>query len=290
VKNYRGLLAVIFSAVIYGTVPYFAKTIYSYGGNPISLIFSRGFLSLPLLYYLAKRSSPESLTLTFDQWKKLIFLVLFGYVSTAFLLYTSYNYIPTGIATVLHFSYPVFVAIGLVIFYREKPTKAVLLALIVSFIGILLINDTKSSLNLTGFLMALGSGLTYSFFIIYVKKSGLNQLNLFKLTFYLALVASFIYLLFGLLSHSLAFDIGIKGWILTLLLSNIVAVGGVYLFQVGIRLIGPQKTSILSTLEPITSIAIGVMIFSEILALRSILGILFILSTVIIIVRSENKN
>ncbi|OPL08652.1 MAG: hypothetical protein AVO33_09550 [delta proteobacterium ML8_F1] len=286
----KGIAAVMFSAIIYGSVPFFAKSIYSLGGNPITLTFMRGLFSLPLLYFLARKFNVGTMKITLEELRKLLILVLGGYAITAILLYASYVFIPTGIATTLHFSYPIFVVLGFMVFYGEKPTPAVTAALVLSFVGMLFFNDTDARINLPGFVMALGSGVTYGFFIIYVKKSGLNQMNLIKLTFYLALGATVTFLFFGLLTRSLTLHIQPMGWLLTVLAANLVALGGVYLFQLGIRIVGPQRTAILSTFEPITSILIGTLVFEEVLNLRIFSGILLILSSVVIIALDENRH
>ena len=69
----------------------------------------------------------------------------------------------------------------------------------------------------------------------------------------------------------------------TVLLSMSVAVFGVSLFQVGVSLVGPQTTSILSTFEPITGIIIGILIFNEALSIRTGAGLASILIAVVLV-------
>ena len=45
-----GFIAVIISAIVFGSMPLLAKIIDLNGGNAPSLIFYRFFLSLPILY------------------------------------------------------------------------------------------------------------------------------------------------------------------------------------------------------------------------------------------------
>ncbi len=288
-NKFKGIVAVILSAVIYGSVPLLARSVYALGGNPVALIFYRSLIALPLLYVLAKKSNIDTMSLNLETFKKILTLVFLGYASTAFLLYASYLFIPTGIATTLHFSYPIFVVLGYLVFFREKPGKTVILALLMSFSGILLFNDNKAPIDLLGFTMALGSGMTFAFFIIYVKKSGLNQMNLMKFTFYLALFTGIIYFLLGQLTGTLLIVLDYRGWLLVASMSLLVSLGAVFLFQVGIRIVGPQRTAILSTFEPLTSIIIGTLAFEEALNLRIILGMLLILLAVVMITLDENK-
>ena len=65
----------------------------------------------------------------------------------------------------------------------------------------------------------------------------------------------------------------------------------VVLFQRSTFLIGSERTSILSTLEPITSVVIGVVVFSEPLGLRDLIGsALVVLASVLIAVFDFKKS
>ena len=71
--------------------------------------------------------------------------------------------------------------------------------------------------------------------------------------------------------------------VIDLLLAIITSAIGTILFQKGTILIGPQKASLLSTFEPLTSVIIGVTVFNEKLGLSSIIGIIFILISVVLL-------
>ncbi len=80
------------------------------------------------------------------------------------------------------------------------------------------------------------------------------------------------------------------GWIISLLLAILAGLGGVNLYQVGIQTIGPQDTSILSTFEPITSIALSVLILNEPFGIKTALGVVLILAAIILVSVFENKD
>ena len=114
-----GVMATIVSAVFFGLVPLFVTTIKAGGGNALSCAFYRFFLSLPAVYLMCRREK-VSLGVTGRQLLKIALVTIFGYGGTAILLFTSYNYIPTGMTTTIHFVYPVFTILGCIIFFREK--------------------------------------------------------------------------------------------------------------------------------------------------------------------------
>lgn len=289
-KNKRlGFIAVIVSAIIFGCMPLIAKIIYSNGGNAISLIFYRFFLSLPILYWLTKKNKNVDIKITKLEFRNIVLVSIFGYSATALLLFISYNYISTGMATTLHFVYPIFVVLGSILFYKDKPSLLKIICVILCSAGVILFSNNTGSGSLLGIAAAFISGITYSFYILFIDKSGLKEMYSFKLTFYLCLISSVFVFIYSLITGTFTMDITILGWALTMLLSLLVSVGAVSLFQYGIKTVGSHNTAIFSTFEPITSVIIGIMVFYEVFSLRTFIGSAFILSAVIITALGERS-
>ena len=64
---------------------------------------------------------------------------------------------------------------------------------------------------------------------------------------------------------------------------------GVVLLQKGIYCLGASLTAILSTLEPITSIVVGVVWLNESLTLLKIIGCILVLFSTFILVKAQNQ-
>ena len=77
------------------------------------------------------------------------------------------------------------------------------------------------------------------------------------------------------------------GWFCNLVVLMLFSQSASILFQIGVRIVGPQRASILSTFEPITSLSVGIAIYSEPFGLRTGLGVLAILAAVIILTRFD---
>lgn len=279
----RGFVAVIISAVIFGCMPLMAKYTYSQGSNPLSTTFYRFFLPLPALFLLVKSNKNVSVSISFDELKKVAIAAIFGFGATALLLFMSYNYIPSGMATTIHFIYPVFVIVGCILFFKEKPSIVKIISAALCVVGIVMFYDKEGQINIVGMALAFASGITFSFYTVYLDKSGLKEMNNFKLTFYLCSVSSVMLLIFSVVSGSFTYAVTLSGWAMLLGLALLVSLGAVCLFQLGVKVIGPQNTAILSTFEPITSIVIGVFIFRESFGLRTFLGVVMILSAITLV-------
>jgi drug/metabolite transporter (DMT)-like permease len=278
-QQFRGFLYVILSAVIFGCIPLVVKNIYNQGGNAITVIFLRAWLSLPVLYVLMRREG-GTLRVPLKRLKKLVILSI-GFASTTILLFTSYHFISTGVATTIHFIYPVFVLLGSILFFKEPFDRVKFICVLLCTLGIVMFYTPGEAGSFVGLILSFASGLTFAFYVIYLDKSGLKRLKPFTLGFYLAAVTSVELFICALLSNELALAMTLKGWALCGVLAISVSVGGVVLFQVGVREIGVQSTSILSTFEPATSIIIGVIMFSEPLGVKTTIGVGLILASVI---------
>lgn len=275
-KKNQGVLLTVLSAFIFGFTPVLAKWTYLGGSNAINLTFWRAALALPVLYVILKVRG-VSLVITKSEWLHLLIIGTFGQALTTVILYTTYDYLSVGMATTLHFVYPVFVVLAGGIYYKENWTCAKVISLILAIVGMLTFIDRTGQISFTGIFLAILSGVTYAFYILYIDKSGLKKMDAFKLTFYLSLVVTGCLLIYGSVTQSITLHLTPIAWGLTILISLLVTVGAVALLQMGIKLIGSTKASILCLFEPITSVAFGLILLNEELSLLKFIGCFFIL-------------
>ncbi len=286
-KQYKGMLLVILSAVLFGCMPLMAKVIYQNGGTSAGLTLLRNFLALPALWLLMRRGKGET---HLKKGELLPMLLLsFGFAGTPMLLFASYRSISSGMATTIHFVYPVFVLLGCVLFCHERLSRVKLLCVALCTGGILLFYTPGDSANLIGMLLAFLSGITYAFYIIYLGHSGLSHLAPFALAFWLSIFSSGNLLVYLALTGSLRISMTPLGWGMSLLFSLLIAVAASVSFQIGVKDVGPQRAAILSTFEPITSIVVGMVAFSEPFGIKTALGVLLILAAVIFLTLFDHQ-
>ena len=282
----KGILATMASAAFFGFIPLFVKTICAGGGNTVSAAFYRFFLSLPVLY-LYLRSQGVSMKITGKQLAKITLITMFGYGGTAVLLFSSYNFIPSGMSTTIHFMYPVFTILGCMIFLKEKVSSLKILCVALCFGGVLLFYNSEGGGNLPGMGLAFVSGITYAFYTIYLGKSGLQEMGSLKLIFYMNAVAAAMILVMALLTEQFTVQLTPLAWGTAIFFASATSLIGVLGYQIGVRYIGPQSAAILSTFEPITSVIIGILVYQETFTPRTILGCLCILASVVIVAKMK---
>ncbi|MCI8870154.1 MAG: DMT family transporter [Lawsonibacter sp.] len=286
-KNVQGVVLTILSAVLWGLNPLFARTVYAGGGNAATLAFFRMFLGTGFMALVHLGLTRTGLGVTRAELKKLI-LCSVGYAATPVLLLSSYNYLPSGLCTTIHFVYPVLVIAGTILFCHEKVSRWKLLCCGLCAAGIVCFYTPGGEISAFGIGIAFVSGVTYAFYIVYISASGLLELPVYKVTAYLNLISAVLIGAFTALTHQAALpttpvSIGV------LLCFALVAAFASAAFQLGTKYVGPQSSSLLSTFEPLTSVVVGFLVYRESLTFRSVLGIVCILLSVILLSLLEHK-
>lgn len=285
-KKYAGLFAAFVSALIFGVTPVLGKLSYEGGSNGITLTFLRAAFAIPLLLViLIVQKVP--LRITRREAIDLLAVGILGPAATTILLYTSYQYVAVGVATILHFVYPMTVTLAGLLFFKSKVSKAKLVSLLLGAGGVILFFEKYGSVGMTGIIFALASSLSYTLYMIGVERTSLGNMYPFKLSFYFCLVSFIISGLFGVFTSNLTFALTPSAWLYSFLVSVLVSIGAITLFQIAITRIGASTTAILSTLEPITSVLLGTLILSETLSSAKVTGVVAIITSVLIITLAQ---
>lgn len=278
----KGCLFVILSASLFGCASLFVKNIYLGGGNAISIVFYRNFLPLPFLYLILKWKK-ISLKVSRTEFGKLFVCSVIGAVLTPIVLYSSFHYINSGMATTLHFIYPVFVFLFCWLFFREKIDLLHGACLVLCMLGILFFYTPGQQANLMGIFLACTSGVSYAAYIVYLAKCGMGKLYPFKYSFYIASICSVLIFFYAMLTQSFVYRMTNTAWLWMVVFAMLLTLVAVILFQSGTNLVGAQHTAILSTFEPLASIVVGVLAFHERFSTRTLFGTIMILASVVML-------
>lgn len=268
----KGKICLILSALIYGIAPMLAKIAYMGGVNGMTLTFLRTFLMLPLLFILMLARG-RSFRLNKKELFDIIILGVVGGSLSIISLYAAYDYISTGLATTLHFIYPLIIVVVSALIYREKITNMKLAAVMLVTLGIFLFVDLNTAADKIGVILAVLSGVFYSFYVIYMDHSGLDKMDYVKLTFYLMIIMSAGTFIFGAATKSIVFnEMSGTAWVFAVIISFLITIGAIPLFQAGVRYEGASTAGIVSALEPITTIILGALFLGEAMALVQYFG------------------
>lgn len=286
----RGTVCGIAAAVFYGTNPLGAMNLYADGISTNSTLFYRFGIAVIILGVMMAVQR-KSFALTRRELATLAILGVFMSTSST-TLYFSFNFMDVGFASTLLFVYPVMVAVIMATFFHEKVTAATVIAILLSLAGIALLNQTGdgTSLSLWGVTLVMLSSLTYAIYIVVVNKSSLRMSSV-KLTFYVLLFG-----LFTIYGYTLAMGETVqllvtpKQWLYATQLALMPTVLSLVLMVIAVHDIGSTPTAIMGAIEPITAVAIGVLVFGENFTPRLAIGIVLILTAVLLIIGGKEMS
>ena len=271
-----GYPAGIITGITYGLNPLFGIPLMNNGASTESILFFRygiAVLILSSLLFLDKQSFKIS-------GKQAGILLVLGllYTSSSIFLFEAYKYIPSGLATTLIFLYPVLVAL-IMVFLRVIPSWQVWLAIVATFVGVIIMtqSDSTQEINFIGVLLSLGSALVYALFIVIINRSKtISSISNSLLTFYTLSVGAIIFFSQIALSDT-SITTGIENktdWLNLVGLALLPTIVSTATLAISTRNIGATKASVLGVFEPITAILVGTLVFGEALTNNIIIGIL----------------
>lgn len=287
-KSIRGLIYAVVSSATFGLVPLFAIPALKAGVSVNSVVFYRFAISALLvgLVLLARR---ESFRIAKRQLPVIAGFALL-YAATSFLLTQSYLYIPSGLATTLHFLYPVLVTILMVVLFKERLSVPVAVATLLALGGIYLLSGSNGSeVNPTGMALALTTVLTYASYIVGLNRSSIGRIDSLKLTFYILSTGSLFFLVNLLvrgegLAPIPSWKSGIDLFMLALvptLISNLTLI-------LAVKHIGSTTTAVLGCMEPLTAVVMGIIFLGERCSAIQAMGISVILVAVTTVIVARN--
>lgn len=257
-----GIVKTMSSALLYGFTPSICALTYAMGNNHTSMTFFRNFLAVPALLVLAvwKKTDLRTDRKTFLN----IFLVAnLGTFITTLLLYSSYSYISVGMATTLHFLYPLLVVIFSFLFYGDKITPQKWCSIGLAGTGILCFLFNSRMGEAKGMLLAFASSITFALYMMLLDKLKLSELDGNMLMFYACSITAAEMYLMNIGTKELIFEQSPKVYGLMLLVALLVSVVANLFLKEGVRILGSTMASFVSLLEPISSIFFGVLLLNE---------------------------
>ena len=267
-----GIIYAVSSAISCGFVPVFGVIAYSAGTNAVTVLFFR-FLIASLIWAGILRCRKIELKVDKKLLGRLAYIGIVGYAATTITVFLSYNYISIGLAMTLHFIYPAVVAVLSFFIFKEKMPALKMIALAISIVGVyILAGGTGSSVDLKGVALALASGILYSLYTIEIGKEKLMAMDGLLITFYVSLFSAVSFFIFGAATRNFMFSLQLPAVLGILGLALISTVFGILAYNKSIQMIGPTYAAIFSTSAPITSVIMGIILFSEKLSMTSAIG------------------
>lgn len=277
-----GILFCISSALMYGMNAVLVKQLTLMGVTVSGVVVLRGLLAMLMVgSWLRLRGVgifPE------DRHTLCLLLIhgLGGAGLTMVLLNLSYLYLPAGMATTIHYLYPLLVNLCGFFFFRAalRPSTLVVLAAVVG--GVALLAGSGGAVNGVGILLAGASSFSWAFHLMFLDHTSLRDQPPLHLTFWQAVCSGTLGVVLlpikgdNLLQGISPLTLGLL--LLSALCSLVVAN---LLLNMGVCRAGSALASIFNVFEPVGSIVFGMLFLGEVPASRQRVGMAVILGGIL---------
>lgn len=286
----KGYILGAVAAVSYGTNPLFAVPLYEAGMDVSSVLVYRYVFATVILGVIMKVRGYSFRLPRHDMFLMMILGVFFALSSV--LLFESYNYMDVGLASTLLFVEPVFLALILWIFFKERISRWTVGSIAGCLLGVLFLCNPGEGAHISarGITLVIFSALTYGIYMAMINKSRIRRLSGPALTFYSLLFGLIVFAArTGCFTEVQAVPSGVLPWTCVVGISIVPTIISLMSVAVAIQHIGSVPVAILGALEPITGILFGCLLFGEILTVRAAVGIVIIIAAVIVLVMTKGK-
>ncbi len=258
-----GALMCTLSAGCYAALSILGKLAFEAGlslAGMLSLRFGGAALLLAGLLLLLHRP-------LFPGGRSIFRLVLLGavlYAAQAALFFSGLSRLPASLAALLLYVYPVIVALLDRYVNQRRLSRRVILAMALALTGVVLTLSPQPgmTIDLVGALLVLASATGLSAYII-LSEGPTRSVGSRVGAMWIAGGAGLTFTLAGAATGSLAWE---RAAAVPWLVAGMVVIGTVLpvtLFLAGMARVGPTAASLLSTLEPVFTVAMGFLLLSE---------------------------
>jgi drug/metabolite transporter (DMT)-like permease len=285
-----GVAYAVVSSATFGLIPLFTISLLTFGvGSPTILCYR--FLIASIVMAVVMFLTRRSFRLEGDRVAVVAILAIL-YASTAILLLESYKYIPSGVATTIHFLYPLVVTLTMAWLFKEHISWTIYIAALVSLLGVALLawgTHTEGDYK-RGVTYVLVTVVTYAAYIVGVMRSRASKVDPIVLTFYVLAFGAFMFFLYAIATEGIEPLHTWGSWRDVIMLALLCTVLSDYTLILAIQRIGSTRTSILGSMEPLTAVMVGVVYFDERMDTTSIIGLVLIICAVVVVIVQSTPN
>ncbi len=280
-KQAKAFIYILLSGILWGCLGLFVRSFNAVGIESMDIVFLRGIVTaLAMIVYLLIFHREMLHIRLKDIW---CFLGT-GIASITFFNFCYFKAIELSsmsAAAVLLYTAPAIVMVLSFFLFKELFTKRKILAIVLTFIGCILVTGIGSgtAITLSGLLYGLGAGLGYALYSIfsrYALDRGYHSLTITCYTFVVTAIAS------GLFADIpsvcvVTFSSG-SFLLLALALGILCTVAPYLLYTLGLRQVDNSTAAVVASIEPVTATVLGLIVYGEGLTLGKIMGIILVLA------------
>ncbi|MFC6991695.1 DMT family transporter [Haladaptatus sp. GCM10025707] len=279
-----GVGLIFVSAVGFGTLGIFGKLGANAGlSNATMLVFRFVIATAVAWAYLLTTGSLRPL-----RGRNLLVglgLGALGYATMSGLYFLGLEFMSAGLVAIILYTYPAFVVLLSVAFLDERVTWKTILALGLALGGVALITGANpANADPVGVGILLFAALVYASYIT-VSRATLADVESSTLTAHVMPAAGVSLAVLGTMQGTLSVPSGVTEWSIIVGLGLVATALPIFTFFAGLSRIQASRASIVSTVEPVFTVALGALLLDEVVTLTTVVGGAIVLSGVILLQR-----
>jgi drug/metabolite transporter (DMT)-like permease len=291
-KYIVGALLIFIGAVMFAGKAVIVKWLYIHHPiDTVSLLALRMLFSLPFYIVILvwnKWKYPSDIRLTQKEWAWMLAIGLLGYYLASFFDFWGLQYISAGLERLVLFIYPTLVLIISAIFFKKNILKIQYIALIITYLGIVLafVPEIKMGMQknlLLGAFLIFLSALTYALYLIgngeMVKKIGTTLFTCYAMLISTAMVI--VHYLITSKTNLMHYEPVVYQQ--SMVMAVFCTVIPSFLVSEGIQRVGSGNAAIIGSIGPMATIFMATYFLNETFNNWQIAGTLFILIGVLMI-------
>ncbi len=262
-----GLLLAAFGAIAFAGKAIIAKLAYRHGVDAITVVMFRMLFALPMFVLLAWWAGRGKPALTARDLRTVTALGFCGYYLASTLDFAGLQYISASLERLILYLNPTLVLLLSVLLFKHRVTPRQLLALAVSYAGVLLVFGhelkTEGEHALLGTLLVFASAVSYAVYLVY-SGNEVKRLGALRLTGWATSIAClFCIAQFLVLKPLSAAVVPTPVLWLSLLNATLCTFAPVLMVMMAMERIGATLTAQTGMLGPVATILMGVVLLDE---------------------------
>lgn len=273
---------VLVSATAFGTLSILAKLAYRAGLGTEQLLAFRFVLAAVGMWglALALRQNP----LRFER-RRLLTLIALGaifYTGQSLTYFTALRSLPASLCVLIAYIYPSLVVLAGWLFLRRFVSPWNWVALVASFLGVALLVGGAQFQLAWALVFAFASPAIYTGYILLGERV-MSSVPAVGASAVIMSGAAIAFCVIAAFAGQLALPTSANGWAVGFAIALVPTMVAISLFLAGLPRIGAVRSSLLSTLEPVVTVLLAVVLLGDRLSAIQVLGGVLIIVAVVVV-------
>ena len=212
-----------------------------------------------------------------------------GYVGQSYCYFLGLEHADASLIALLLYLYPAFVAILAAVFLRERIGGMTACALALALVGMALVVGGGNG-EVIGYALGIGAAVVYSVYITVgaVATDGLDAIAVATVVcIAAAIVTGGIVLARFAAGEPASFPESSRGWVSLVAIAAICTALAIIMFFAGMARLGATSTAVMSTLEPVVTVALATWLLDESLSAVQAVGAVVVIAAVVALALSH---